>query len=422
MEVPSVNMTKSIHQWMAGKTNCDVFDVTCETDRDCNAACETLYSEDGGEITKFICDKERGRCNRKVHNSDSLKKAAEDLSRIKKRMSRDETFKAALPDTFVWFINHNGGNLFVNKRAAYYDIIGLAIGNLKDSQDLIKIMERRTAESLRERLHRNLDVNVMNMTAEEYAKARKWIKDITREAAEEEGEESEGIPFRKLVKQITGGYHSAAEDFNTDDEDEDLEILVSGFVREKKPAIDVVLKPVSKSKMRDDVISQRMTKTERMRNAEEYLCNEEMHAGRAEAVYREIMTGEHIAYCVCQYPEYLVGPTCRQRTYKYVIDYEKWAETGHPEFLVDPIKHFEKAENVCKSLGTNSRAVYDSFNHAFQCAPIAELVKTALTFRGPHEPTLIIERDINKIENAPSKTFGVNWSYVNLLERIKRRL
>ena len=56
-EVPSVNMTNSFHQWVAGKTNCDVFDVSCETDRDCSAACETLFSEDGEEITKFICDK-----------------------------------------------------------------------------------------------------------------------------------------------------------------------------------------------------------------------------------------------------------------------------------------------------------------------------------------------------------------------------
>ena len=452
-EIPSVVMTNSFHQWAAGKTNCEVFDVSCETDKDCRAACEILFSEDGGEITKFVCNKDCGRCTRWVHNSDSLKKAAEDLSRIKKRISHDETFKAMLPDTFLWFLNHEGGNLFVSKRAAYYDVMGLAIGSLENSDDLVKNIERQTAETLRDRLHTKLDKVVNSVTEDEYARALKWIMDVTEEASEVEGGVGEprelSIPFKNFVKQVTGAYRVGksrgkkatsvegdvtpvedgeedddGEEWDTDGEDEDLERILPGFMRESKPAIGLVLKPVTKSKMRDVTLHGMAVAEQgsRMKAPTEFLCNEGMHAGRAEAVYTESESGDHIAYCVCQFPEYLVGPTCQQRTYKYVIDYEKWAETGYPEFLVDPVKHFEKAENVCKGLETNSRAVYDSLNNAFVCAPIAELVKTALTFRGPHEPTLIIERDINKAENAPSKSFGVNWSYVNLLERIRRQL
>ena len=324
-------MTNSFHQWVSGKTNCEVFDVSCETDRDCSAACEMLHSEDGREITKFVCNKECGRCNRRVQNSDSLERAAEDLSRIKKRMSSDKTFKAMLPDTFLWFINHDGGNLFVSKRAAYYDIMALAIGSLEDPEGLIKVVERGTAETLRDRLYKKLDLAVSNVTKDEYVKARKWIKDVTEEAGDEGEAKGVGIPFRKLIKQITGGYNLNAArsiklaseegedipredevDLNTDDEDEDLERIIPGFARENNPADDFVLEPVSKSKMRDATL-QNMTIDEersRMRKPREYLCNEEMHAGRAEAVYRDSETGDHIAYCVCQYPEYLVGPTC----------------------------------------------------------------------------------------------------------------
>ena len=150
------------------------------------------------------------------------------------------------------------------------------------------------------------------------------------------------------------------------------------------------------------------------------LCNERMHAGRAEAIYRDETTGEHLALCACTYPEYLTGPTCHQRTYRFVIDYDKWSRTGWPEFLVDPVKHFSKADAVCRDLKRNAVAEYSLRDRAFVCTTIADLTKTALTFRGPHEPSLIMERDINRAENAPSKRFGPNWAYVNFLERIRR--
>ena len=172
------------------------------------------------------------------------------------------------------------------------------------------------------------------------------------------------------------------------------------------------------------------TKTERQTMAMESshdvdnLCNEKNNAGRAIAIFNTHGDGEKdesLPLCACIYPEYLSGPTCRQRMYRYVIDYERWEKTGNPKFLMDPVNDFEEADRVCKGLERSATAAYNESKKAFVCITVADMVKYALTFRGPYEPSLFIERDIDQVENeciTRISNFGVNWNYVDLLNRI----
>nr|BDT63020.1 MAG: wsv306-like protein [Trachysalambria curvirostris nimavirus] len=437
-------MANSIHHWVIDKSDCDVYDVYCETNRDCGASCKTLHSEDGREIIRFVCNKESGRCNRLVLSARSVAKAAEDLARIKKHLS---DFRE-VPDTFLWFIEHDDGRLFVSKRAAYYDTLALTIGGLGDINDLALDIKKRIATTLRSRLYRKLKSLGGDLTRDERQRALKWINDITVEAEDYEYDRLDSVrnptvSLSALLKQVTGNYkydslHPQAtiddtfsidikeeggdNDGNGEEQEEPQSVsATSSLTPEDRPEIEprlslITLGGARKESLRRSIAGESGMVSEAQPT--EYLCNEEMHAGRAEAIYMDENSKELVAVCTCTYPEYLVGPTCHQRTYRYVIDYEKWSKTGYPEFLTDPVRHFKKAEDVCKGLGNNTLAVYDSRHRAFLCAPVAEIVKTALTYRGSHEPCLIIEHDVNNPNNAPSKGFGVNWPYVNLLERI----
>nr|BDT62687.1 MAG: wsv306-like protein [Metapenaeus ensis nimavirus]GBG35493.1 wsv306-like protein [Metapenaeus ensis nimavirus] len=425
-------MANSIHPWVVDKTDCSVFDVHCETNRDCSVACKILHSEDGHEIVTFMCNKDSGRCNPVIHSSWSMVKAAEDLARIKKHLAEFRD----IPETFVWFIEHDGGKLFVSKRARYYDTLALAIGGLGDIDELARDIRLSIAKTLRKNLGKKLEMFGISLSEEKHLKVLGWINEITAEASIDYAESLESLningtrkkmSLKEFLDDMTGGvkYHDRIKKVtaNNDILAKELEENEDGKREENEPLTDIEpqLTLVSMTRARKESsllreIGENAPLIDSRSN--EYLCNEEMHAGRAEAIYIDESSKELVAVCACTYPEYLVGPTCHQRTYRYVIDYEKWTRTGFPEFLTDPVKHFKKAESVCAQQGNSTLAVYDPEHRAFVCAPIAEVVKTALTFRGPHEPSLIIERDINKPQNAPSKTFGVNWSYVNLLERI----
>lgn len=400
-EIASVPMTHAFHEWVAGKTNCEVFDTTCETDKDCDMACSALHSEDGRELTRFVCNNESGRCNRAVYNSDSYAKASKDLGNILHLLNTDKIYAALIPENFLWFIKHNNGRLFVDKRAAYYDLMGMALGQLENTDTLVKIMERRNAESLRERLHRKLDLVVANLTKEQYRKANQWIRDVTAEAQDDDDDEVKpsGTSLEHFLRGITGYTRDGPV-----------------FIIDEGPSTPVELKRISKTKLRNE------QRNSALRSKPEDLCNEHLHAGRAEAIYEDETTGERVAVCSCTYPEYLTGPTCHQRTYRHVVDYDAWAATGWPEFLVDPVWHFEKADDVCRGLARSAVAEYSQEDRSFSCVTVADLVKNSLTFRGAYEPSLLIERDVNKAENAPSETFGLNWKYVNLLERLERRI
>lgn len=384
-------MSNAFHDWVTKRTNCEVFDVHCETDKDCDMGCKTtLYS---GELTRFVCNDQTTRCNRVVYNSYSYEQAAKDLANILGRINSDGVYASLIPPDFMWFLKHNNGRLFVSKRAAFYDLVSLGLGQLNNVDTLVEIMERRTAKALRERLFRQLDLVEVNDSSQ-YRKAEKWILEVTAEDKEEEEEGAVDVSFEHFLRNVLG--------------DSTISEL-SGLEADPSP---VVLKKVSPSKMRQALTNE----------GPEYLCNEGMNAGRAEAVFQDRTTGERLAVCSCTYPEYLSGPTCQQRMYRYVIDYDKWAKTNWPEFLTDPVKHFIKADNVCRGLGRNAVAEYSTTGRAFVCVTVADLTKSALTFRGPYEPSLIMERDINKAENAASESFGVNWEYVNFLGRLQRRL
>nr|BDT63539.1 MAG: wsv306-like protein [Pasiphaea japonica whispovirus] len=151
------------------------------------------------------------------------------------------------------------------------------------------------------------------------------------------------------------------------------------------------------------------------RGGMKYLCDKEMHAGKAKAIYKNLVSGKYISKCTCLYPKYHTGPTCKQKTYCYVIYHDKWQTTSHPNFLHDPIQHFQIAEDVCRELKNNTRAIYNPKRGHIVCPPILKLVKialthrVALTHRGFHKPCFIIKRNINKISNQPSNIFSINF-------------
>nr|QVW09847.1 MAG: hypothetical protein OJPGDAPP_00079 [White spot syndrome virus] len=455
----STDLSKNaFHDWVVSKTDCEVFDVHCETDRDCGAACENTYSVDGKEVTKFSCNQQSGRCARSVYSASSLERAANDLGHIIGIIKKNPKLEEELPESFLWFINHNGGDLFVNKRAAYYDTMHLSIGKLDNVDTLAQGLDKRMASSLREHLLRKLDSILLQIDKVKYEKAKKWILDITQEAGTEEDnkeeedakKEDQSLSVSEIVDVLTGTHDPMplrARGFiqkkiyplSRDAKKEDQSLSVSeivdvltgthdpmplrarGFIQKK-------IYPLSRNELRElalkelfpeETTSPQVLSRQHDVSTREDLCNESMNAGRAESIFSDPDSGEYVATCACLYSEYLTGPACKHKTYRYVIDYDKWKRTGRPEFLTDPVLHFKKAEAVCKSTNPNLRAIYSPDNKGFLCAPVAELVKTALTFRGSHEPSLIVERDINQAENLPSNSFGVNWPYVNLLNRIQ---
>lgn len=413
----STDLSKNaFHDWVVSKTDCEVFDVHCETDRDCGAACENTYSVDGKEVTKFSCNQQSGRCARSVYSASSLERAANDLGHIIGIIKKNPKLEEELPESFLWFINHNGGDLFVNKRAAYYDTMHLSIGKLDNVDTLAQGLDKRMASSLREHLLRKLDSILLQIDKVKYEKAKKWILDITQEAGTEEDnkeeedakKEDQSLSVSEIVDVLTGTHNP-------------MPLRARGFIQKK-------IYPLSRNELRElalkelfpeETTSPQVLSRQHDVSTREDLCNESMNAGRAESIFSDPDSGEYVATCACLYSEYLTGPACKHKTYRYVIDYDKWKRTGRPEFLTDPVLHFKKAEAVCKSTNPNLRAIYSPDNKGFLCAPVAELVKTALTFRGSHEPSLIVERDINQAENLPSNSFGVNWPYVNLLNRIQ---
>ncbi len=450
----STDLSKNaFHDWVVSKTDCEVFDVHCETDRDCGAACENTYSVDGKEVTKFSCNQQSGRCARSVYSASSLERAANDLGHIIGIIKKNPKLEEELPESFLWFINHNGGDLFVNKRAAYYDTMHLSIGKLDNVDTLAQGLDKRMASSLREHLLRKLDSILLQIDKVKYEKAKKWILDITQEAGTEEDnkeeedakKEDQSLSVSEIVDVLTGTHEGARiyarnnapvirncnPGKGTGAEEEggrrrrrrgtDDRYLARGFIQKK-------IYPLSRNELRElalkelfpeETTSPQVLSRQHDVSTREDLCNESMNAGRAESIFSDPDSGEYVATCACLYSEYLTGPACKHKTYRYVIDYDKWKRTGRPEFLTDPVLHFKKAEAVCKSTNPNLRAIYSPDNKGFLCAPVAELVKTALTFRGSHEPSLIVERDINQAENLPSNSFGVNWPYVNLLNRIQ---
>lgn len=436
----------AFHGWVTGKTKCDVFDTSCGSDKDCDMACHTLHSEDGREITKFVCNFDSGRCNRVVYSADSYAKASRDLANILRLISTDRIYVDLIPENFMWFIKHNNGRHFVDKRAAYYDLMGLALGQIENTEALVAIMERRTAESLRDRLYRQLDSAAVDLSTDQFRKVDGWIRDVTAEAPDTDTDDFDGTEGASVVTPLDSslrhflngvtGYSSTFPQPASDDvtgrldshveEDAKLARIVAQGLEgeiEEQPRVPVTLKRVGKKKLRkEERAAQAATHANLIRmQRPDNLCNERLHAGRAEAIYEDQETKERVAVCTCVYPEYLTGPACHQRTYRFVIDYDKWAKTGWPEFLTDPIHHFEKADDVCRGLGRNATAEYSRVDRAFVCVTIADVVKNSLTFKGAFEPSLVIERDVNKAENSPYETFGPNWKYVNLLERVEHR-
>lgn len=372
-------------------------------------------------------------------NTTSVQRAICDLDRISKRIKEDPMFKETIPPDFLWFMEHNDGNLFVTLRANYYDFMTQALGKVTDLDMVTETMEKQSANILRDRLYDKLDAAIVSIKGTDLSKAMAWIVHMTKEAGQPRGDEDSDLDedfdgdlhfgykdyiFHKkkkvpriqtgdLIDVITGHY----------DSDDGTDLLRARTIGRPSST----LRHISRSIMRRKIVKPKLSSLVRGRDrmevaSDERLCNEEMNAGRAEALYQEEETEEYFAVCSCHYTKYLTGPMCKHRTYRFVIDYDKWERTGYPEFLVDPIAHFSKAEKVCKDLDTNSRAVYDSSNKGFLCAPVSELVKGALTFRGSHEPSLFIEREINKESNAPSSQFKINWKYLDLLGRIREEV
>nr|BDU62211.1 wsv306-like protein [Chionoecetes opilio bacilliform virus]GAV93232.1 envelope protein [Chionoecetes opilio bacilliform virus] len=411
VEIASVGDNHVIHGWASEKTNCEAVDTHCNSDKDCTMACSTLHSEDGREITRFVCNFESGRCNKVVYNVESYARAIRDLGNIMSRINTDTVYASSIPEPIMWSFTHNNGHIFVSKRAVYYDLIGMAMSQLTNTHEIVESVEKRNAGLFRERFYGRLD---HNLTDEEYNTAADWIDAITSEADETEGEQDEKT-LSHFLRGVTGFSLANAiqEDASGETVQEYLVNNVPDFIPEDEPSNPITLKAVVKRRERRSVniVDSRV----------DNLCNEHMHAGRLESIY-ETDTGERVGVCSCTYREYLTGPMCFNRTYRYVIDYDKWAETGWPDFLFDPVRHFTSANAVCQSLGRNAVAEYSHEDEAFVCVTIADIVKNSLSFVGSFEPSLIIERDVNKVSNAPHSSFGPSWEYVNLLERLEPRI
>lgn len=440
----SVELGNTFHGWVSGKSNCEAVDVFCKTDEDCSAACQTIHSDDGFEVTNYSCDNLHARCVSHTHSTDAYALAAGDLARIMGRIKSDPEYTKTVPSNFVWLLNNNGGRTFVTKRARFYERLSFALGQITGLSAVIDTMEKHNTDKLREDLMRRIDNLQLSQSDRETAIG--WVLGVvsmTRPA-----KKTDTAVAVSASKKTTSG---AVDVFSFDHFKEtttrqlaDLSKVVTSTGGKKKElslsaaatsaatttttttntALVSTTTSFEKShKKHNTDVKETVVAAGALAAWQSNLCNEEMNAGRPVAIFGNETTRENVAVCACVYPEYLSGPTCHQRMYRYVIDYELWEKTGYPRFLTDPVNHFKEADDVCRKLKRSATAAYDESHRAFVCITIADLVKTSLTHRGFFEPSLIIESDINLAEESADtkKKFGINWSYIDLLARLEQQ-
>lgn len=441
--------------WVGSPVNCSEVDQHCEFDHQCDSACRTLYSENGIEITRFRCDPIYKRCAPITVTTQSYNMAIEDLAKIHDRIKDVND----VPEAFRWFVNHNGGKMFLLKRAAFYDTLSNSLGDIDSRvgttvEDLIKTMNERTTNNLADRIERHmLSLDVSVLSDEDFGKAYEWFEELFGDRDDNGGDEVSFYSFEDFLAFI------APEMRNTDVEGDTIrtrrsaagEEVVLEDPRILNNQVDMYGNPrenpsgggpgpatSSTSRggggrgggLRPVRINRRRRRRNRRRpkrdvsgniiledDEGENLCNEAMNAGRAEAIYEDDLTLERAAVCTCIYPEYLSGPTCHQEMNAYVVDYEEWRRTGVPKFLVDPVRDFKDAEKICNK-NNDQVAKYLEEKRAFVCTPKPDMFRTALNYAGSYEPSLIIDSVDDLLRYEP-EGFNYNWAYLDAIGRLR---
>lgn len=447
----------TVDNWVGGPVNCSEVDQHCEFDHQCDLACHTLYSENDIEMTKFRCDPFYKRCAPVTVTTQSYVMAIEDLGRIHDRIKDMND----VPESFRWFVNHNGGKMFLLKRASFYDTLSYSLGDIDSRvgttvENLIKIINDRTIKNLAERIERHLfSIDESVLSEEDFNTAHGWFLEIFGEYYNDNNNDVGQGTFSSFEAFLS---FIAPERFNIDNtirarrsagkEEiilEDPRVLNNevDMYGNPRPIGGAAVTPATRRGGRRGVggglrpirrINRRRRRRRRRRQRRDVsgnlislvdvdgdnidnLCNEEMNAGRAEAIYQDEQTLELVAVCTCIYPEYLSGPTCHQEINAYVVDYEEWRLTGTPKFLVDPIRDFKDAERVCNK-NNDQVAKYLEEKRAFVCIPKPDMFRTALNYAGSYEPSLIIDSVDDLLRYEP-EGFNYNWAYLDAIGRLR---
>lgn len=308
----------------------------CNSDSDCSFDQLSRH-----EIIAYRCNRISRRCEGRAVSKPLYDLAVKDLGELR-RLPR-------APKILRWYLALDDGKRFAVARARFYeDLSARLAGGAIDVAAVAASMRKRSAARTRAALEERLSA-LTTANREEIDLARAWSREVT--GAGPEAEPAESLSFSHYLTSVMGAgaqvhHHRSA----------------------KTQTLETVGKPSP------------------LKN----LCNENMAAGRAVAIYKGENPDDVTAACVCTYPEYLTGPACKHRTYNYVVDYDKWERDGYPTFLVDPGLDYAAAEKVCAELQVAATAVYEHRTRGFQCMPLPGFIGRSLQFRGPYEPALVM--------------------------------
>nr|BDT62562.1 MAG: wsv306-like protein [Metapenaeus ensis majanivirus] len=392
---PFDKMTLNFNQ-LHYKPNCATVNIFCTSDKDCHLQCSSAVhyanshdtgidkeQQDSSTIIINLCNLLTNQCEPNMIQKGYYDMAINDL----KKLSQMEKF---LPKAMWDYIKINDGKRFIVARARFYENLSFHLkeGTLLDAA-IQRIINEHKKNNKRNYSNKLQQINIVD-------------------------DDNDNISMDLYVKQLFGrtAKPSSSQDI----------ILTRDLEHDKKrgeyctliatntaAAAATAATIKSPSKPNDKIVA--------FNNQYplQFHCNEEMNAGIMMAAYQD-NDGNILPICVCTYPYYLTGPTCKHRTYNRVVDYELWEKTGYADFLTDPFNDYKKANRICKSKTINTTAVFDERDGCFYCQPLAAHFAQSLQMRGPYEPALILDKDYIDSLNV-NQSFKINIDYLDLLNK-----
>nr|BDT62850.1 MAG: wsv306-like protein [Metapenaeus joyneri majanivirus] len=399
------------------KPNCATVDILCTNDKDCHLHCNsstthtnshdtTMDKHEDSTVIINLCNNTTKRCEPNLIRKGFYDMAVDDLRKL---IQIEKMIPKAMRD----YIKTNDGKRFIAARARFYENLSF---HLKEGAILNAAIQRIRDEHKKHRknyyLHRLQEIN----------KTTKEDDDNNNNINNNNNNNNNNIDTSLYMKQLFGHTAVLPENKNNTTLVRDLEYdkkrgEYCNLVATNAPTTTSLSKKKtnknSKLFLNSSSSPPLSSSSSSSSSPLQFHCNEEMNAGIMMAAYRDD-DGNILPICVCTYPYYLTGPTCKHRTYNRVVDYDLWEKNGYPDFLIDPFNDYTKANNICKSKTINTTAVFDERDGCFYCQPLAAHFAQSLQMRGPYEPALILDKDYIDSLNR-NQRFKINIDYLDLL-------
>nr|BDT62933.1 MAG: wsv306-like protein [Trachysalambria curvirostris majanivirus] len=403
------------------KPDCTVVDIYCTNDKDCHIHCNSsahstlshdlLGHDDHSTVTIYLCNRITKQCEPHIIRRGFHDMAIKNLNYLLDK-------EKELPQDFLHFLKLNNGKYFILSRCRFYESLSL---HLSEGNNLdIAIQSIKNEHNIQKEKHLNEKIrlfkneNIINDSDIDLIRSYKLLPYNNNKNEKllkaqppfytNSNKETMNMP---LYMQNLFGYRSPTSISS--------HVILSGAYDYQETRGDYVQHVYAKFNNNHNTSNQ----DEPTGIQREFYCNEEMHAGIMTAAFRDKAENKILPICICIHPDYLTGPTCKHRTYTNVIDYDQWEKTGIAEFLTDPFNDYNKANSICKKYTTNTTAVFDEREGTFKCQPLAAHLAQSLQFRGPYEPSLILDRDFLNIynKNQPEGGRKLNIEYLDLLRK-----